>query len=96
VGIARHPKSIPFETQEGFVWQRRFWEHQIRDEKDFEAHCNYIHYNPVKHKYASAPKDWAYSTFHKFVKQGAYSADWGSSRVGIAHRVILPDDIGGE
>ncbi|OGP64560.1 MAG: transposase [Deltaproteobacteria bacterium RBG_16_42_7] len=77
--------------REGFVWQRRFWEHQIRDEKDFEAHCNYIHYNPVKHKYASAPKDWAYSTFHKFVKQGTYSVDWGSSS-----KVALPDDISGE
>ena len=77
--------------REGFVWQRRFWEHQIRDEKDFEAHCNYIHYNPVKHRYVSAPRDWAYSTFHRFVKQGAYSEDWGSGAP-----LILPDDIGGE
>ena len=51
------------------VWQRRFWEHQIRDEKDFEAHCNYIHYNPVKHSLVTLPRDWAYSSFHRYVKQ---------------------------
>ncbi|HZX35673.1 MAG TPA: transposase [Thermodesulfobacteriota bacterium] len=77
--------------REWFIWQRRFWEHRIRDEKDFEAHCNYIHYNPVKHRYVGASRDWAYSTFHRFVKQGAYSKDWGSGAP-----VILPDDIGGE
>ncbi|MBI5327650.1 MAG: transposase [Deltaproteobacteria bacterium] len=60
------------------VWQRRFWEHQIRDEKDFEAHCNYIHYNPVKHSLVTLPRDWAYSSFHRYVKQGIYKSDWGA------------------
>jgi len=78
VGIARHPKSIPFETQEGFVWQRRFWEHQIRDEKDFEAHCNYIHYNPVKHGFVDAPAKWPHSSFRRCMEKGWYSQDWGS------------------
>lgn len=52
------------------VWQRRFWEHLIRDDKDFERHCDYIHYNPVKHGYVMSPKDWQFSTFHWFTKRG--------------------------
>ena len=77
--------------REGFTWQRAFWEHQIRDEKDFEAHCNYIHYNPVKHGCVSAPRDWPYSSFQKLVNEGVYSEDWASGAP-----VIFPDDIGGE
>ena len=60
------------------IWQRRFWEHLIRDEKDFERHCDYIHYNPVKHGYVTAPKDWPFSTFHRFVKRGVYDEGWGA------------------
>jgi putative transposase len=59
------------------LWQRRFWEHLIRDEKEFEALCRYIHYNPVKHDHASCPHRWEFSSFHTFVKQGFYPADWG-------------------
>jgi putative transposase len=55
--------------RESTVWQRRFWEHIIRDEGDFSAHCDYIHYNPVKHGLVEAPKDWQHSTFHRFVKK---------------------------
>ena len=65
--------------REQVVWQRRFWEHRIRDEKDYEMHCDYIHYNPVKHGLVNAPKDWAFSTFKRYVGQGVYSEDWGSS-----------------
>ena len=61
------------------VWQRRYWEHCIVDEDDFERHFDYLHYNPVKHGLVSAPKDWPYSSFHRFVKLGAYPADWGRS-----------------
>ena len=60
------------------IWQRRFWEHLIRDEKDFERHCDYIHYNPVKHGYVTAPRDWPFSTFRRFVKRGVYAEDWGA------------------
>lgn len=63
--------------REGALWQRRFWEHQIRDENDFERHVDYIHFNPVKHGYVQAVKDWPFSTFHRFVKAGMYAADWG-------------------
>ena len=59
------------------IWQKRFWEHLIRDEEDLEAHCDYIHYNAVKHGHVRSPKDWPYSSFHRFVKLGHYSNDWG-------------------
>jgi putative transposase len=60
------------------VWQRRFWEHTIRDEADLENHFDYIHYNPVKHGYVSSPRDWPWSTFHRWVCAGHYAADWGA------------------
>ena len=58
------------------VWQRRFWEHLIRDERDFEKHCDYIHFNPVKHEVASCPHAWPHSTFDRFVCDGHYPRDW--------------------
>jgi putative transposase len=58
------------------VWQRRFWEHLIRDETDFERHCDYIHYNPVKHGLVRCPHEWPYSSFRRFVRDGRYEADW--------------------
>ncbi len=61
------------------IWQRRYWEHLIRDEKDFEQHIHYIHFNPVKHKHVSNTKNWPYSTFHRYVKEGKLPLDWGSS-----------------
>jgi putative transposase len=62
---------------EGGLWQRRFWEHLIRDEADLSRHLDYIHYNPVKHGLVESVRDWPYSTFHRHVKQGTYPADWG-------------------
>jgi putative transposase len=62
--------------RERTVWQRRFWEHFIRDDIDFQNHIDYIHYNPVKHGYVTRPSDWPYSTFHQFVRNGVYPADW--------------------
>lgn len=63
--------------RERTVWQRRFWEHEIRDEDDFGAHLDYIHYNPVRHGYVNHAKDWPHSTFHRYVQQGVYPKDWG-------------------
>ena len=60
------------------IWQRRFWEHQIRNEEDYTRHMDYVHYNPVKHGLAKSPKDWPHSTFHRYVAEGMYEADWGS------------------
>ena len=59
------------------LWQRRFWEHTIRDEKDFERHVDYIHFNPVKHGLAGAVMDWPHSSFHRFVQEGLRPLDWG-------------------
>jgi putative transposase len=58
------------------IWQRRFWEHQIRNEDDFERHADYIHFNPVRHGYVDRVIDWPYSTFHRHVGAGIYPHDW--------------------
>ena len=58
------------------IWQRRYWEHIIRDDADFERHVNYIHYNPVKHGLVTRVADWPFSSFHRFVAQGILPADW--------------------
>jgi len=68
---------------ESGLWQRRFWEHQIRDEIDFERHVDYIHWNPVKHGLVTRASDWPYSTFHRFVKNDDYPADWGLSQADV-------------
>ena len=64
---------------EAVVWQRRFWEHTIRDEQDLKCHVEYIHFNPVKHGLAAKTADWKWSSFHNFVRNGLYSLDWGDS-----------------
>ena len=59
------------------IWQRRFWEHLIRDEADWRRHMDYIHYNPVKHGYCVVPADWPYGSFRRCVADGLYAPDWG-------------------
>ncbi len=63
------------------IWQRRFWEHQIRDDADLERHVDYLHYNPVKHGLVACVNDWPHSSFHRFVKSGLLTADWGGGYV---------------
>ena len=58
------------------IWQRRYWEHLLRDELDFERHVDYIHWNPVKHGRVERVRDWPYSSFHTHVCRGVYSVDW--------------------
>ena len=58
------------------LWQKRYWEHTIRDDKDFEAHVNYVHINPVKHGYVSRAIDWPHSTIHRYVENGTLPKDW--------------------
>jgi len=65
--------------REGTIWQRRFWEHEIRDDKDFHNHINYVHYNPVKHGLVRRVRDWPYSTFHRYVRTDVYPVDWGDN-----------------
>ena len=60
-------------------WQKRFWDHVIRDEGDLELHLDYIHYNPVKHHLVSKPEDWRHSSFLEWKERGAYPDEWGWS-----------------
>ena len=74
--------------RESTLWQRRFWEHQIRDDADYQAYMDYIHFNPVKHGVVERLIDWPHSSFHRAVASGVYPLDW----------VTPPDSslIGGE
>ena len=58
------------------IWQRRYWEHAIRDDRDYERHIDYIHFNPVKHVFVSSRGDWPHSTFRRCVSRGLYPPDW--------------------
>ena len=73
------------------VWQRRFWEHRIRDDEDWRRHMDYVHYNPVKHGYADAPCEWPYSSFKRCVQQGLYEQNWGTNGA-----VVMGDIEAGE
>jgi putative transposase len=59
------------------IWQRRFWEHQIRDADDLVRHVDYVHFNPVKHGCAKQVRDWPFSSFHRWVRRGELPAKWG-------------------
>jgi len=59
-------------SKEAALWQRRFWEHQIRDERDLQRHIEYIHFNPVKHGLVAKPSEWPWSTYHRYVREGFY------------------------
>jgi putative transposase len=69
------------------IWQRRFWEHAIRDEDDFRRHMDYVHYNPVKHGHCRRVADWPYSTFHRYNASGVYAPDWAE---------VVGEDVDGE
>jgi putative transposase len=59
------------------LWQRRYWEHAIRDETDLARHVDYIHFNPVKHGLVARVRDWPHSSFHQYVGRGDLVEDWG-------------------
>ena len=65
------------------VWQNRYWEHTIRDEADYAAHMDYVHFNPVKHGLAGHPAEWPYSTFRRCVAAGVYPVEWGGGDGGM-------------
>jgi putative transposase len=70
--------------RESTLWQRRYWEHQIRNEQDMAHHLDYLHFNPVKHGLTVQVADWPYSSFHRYVKAGKYAPDWGDeSRLNV-------------
>ena len=60
------------------VWQRRYWEHTIKSQDDYNRHMDYIHYNPVKHGYVDSPIKWRWSSFHSFVRRGVLAPNWGA------------------
>ncbi len=84
IAIARHPNG------ELALWQRRFWEHTIRDESDYERHVDYVHFNPVKHHLVASVRDWRYSSFHLYVRNGVLPEDWagdfGQDRASFGER----------
>jgi putative transposase len=65
--------------KESTIWQRRFWEHRVRDERDLARHMDYVHYNPVKHGLVQKPSEWPYSTFALCVRKGLYEPEWGEA-----------------
>ncbi|GLK92123.1 REP-associated tyrosine transposase [Pseudomonas turukhanskensis] len=60
------------------LWQRRFWEHRVRDDEDYRRHMDYVHWNPVKHGLARTVAEWPWSSFHRLVRDGVYPRDWGT------------------
>jgi REP-associated tyrosine transposase len=75
--VARSGMSISRDQRGEFdLWQRRFWEHTVRDDGDLARHVDYIHYNPVKHGFVTRVDDWPYSSFHRYVRQGVLPEDW--------------------
>ncbi len=73
----------------GRVWQRRYWDHIIRDEADLNRHIDYIHYNPVKHGLVATPIEWPLSSFVRYQAQGVYPSDWG-----VRKEVLIDGDFG--
>ncbi len=71
------PDESRVKRREGTIWQRRFWEHSIRDQEDLNRHIEYIHFNPVKHGLVKSVSDWPWSSFHRYVRDGYYHESWG-------------------
>lgn len=78
-------------SQKQVIWQKRFWEHQIRNDNDFIKHIEYIHYNPVKHGYTKSPSDWKWSSFHRYVRESSYDINWGCGA-----ELKFEDNVGNE
>jgi putative transposase len=76
------------------VWQRRFWEHTLEDEDDFQNHFDYIHFNPVKHQLVNCPRDWPASIFHRWVAAGVYDENWACGNNPTPRFAISSDDYG--
>jgi putative transposase len=62
------------------IWHRRYWEHMLRDDRDFAAHVDYVHFNPVKHGHARRACDWPHSSFHRYVSDQVLPRDWGGTQ----------------
>jgi putative transposase len=92
-GFSRRAKSLyhvdewmnasKHKHRETTIWQRRFWEHQIRSEEEYQVYMDYTHFNPVKHGLVKRVVDWPFSTFHRYVRSGTYPENWGSGIDGM-------------
>jgi putative transposase len=82
-----HLSAVRVRRGERGIWQRRYWEHLVRDEADFRAHMDYVHINPVKHGLVTSVKAWPYSTFHRLVNAGIYPPNWAGG-----HETVLEYD----
>ena len=78
--IPRTERRSPVRIAKGErgIWQRRFWEHVIRNDTDYENHVDYVHWNPVKHGLVQSVADWPFSSFHRYVQAGILPIDWVS------------------
>ncbi len=83
MGLAYARTASRENRRESTIWQRRFWEHTIRDDGDLERILDYIHYNPVKHGLAKSVSEWRWSSFYRFVEEGLYDPDWGNQETNI-------------
>jgi putative transposase len=84
-GLDAQPRALSkILKREKGIWQRRYWEHAIRDDADLERHVDYIHFQPVKHGHVTRVADWPHSSFHRFVERGLLVADWGGDLKDIA------------
>ncbi len=77
---AGDPSPSKVRKRERGIWQRRYWEHMIRDDDDLRRHVDYIHFNPVKHGLVPRVAEWPYSSFHRYVARGDLPADWGGDQ----------------
>jgi putative transposase len=92
-GGAEQPRSASRQRhRRRGVWQRKFWEHHIRDDADYAKHLDYIHYNPVKHAHAACPHAWPWSTFNKWVRRSVHEPTWCCACEG---RTATRPDLGG-
>ncbi|MDC9729221.1 MAG: transposase [Methyloprofundus sp.] len=82
-GVAKGEKRSFAQVKRGErgIWQRRYWEHLIRDEVDYKNHMDYLHFNPVKHGWVERAIDWQYSSFHRCISQGIYPENWASDNL---------------
>ena len=76
IPIGERRSAVRIARGERGVWQRRFWEHLIRDEDDYQRHVEYCAINPVKHGLVRRVADWPYSSFHRDVRAGIFPLDW--------------------
>ena len=73
-------RASRLKKRERGIWQRRYWEHQIRDARDLEIHADYIHFNPVKHGLVARAADWQFSTIHRFIARGDVNENWACAK----------------